>query len=156
MLRENVSTKTDDGFVSQVLYPAEQLKRLKSHTYLVGWNLDNFRCCISFVIEMPEQQYEQLCEIIKLTCRDQMKLLSSCSRSGNALPVVLGEFIPGLQTDYVPDASKRMEGIWITLTSHGVESKYPKLHSLYSLGCLYSTSCYLFEYKYVDTDRLSC
>jgi hypothetical protein len=75
--------------------------------------------------------------------------------STRAHPVVLGEWIPQLNNDYLPDREHQQSDLWITMTLDSSRlRKKPKLHSLYSCGYLYRTSCYLIEYAAIRTDKL--
>ena len=60
------------------------------------------------------------------------------------------------EEEHIPHAYFQSQGIWITVTTLDNENnnKLPKLYSVYSLGCLYTTSCYMVQYKPVDTDKL--
>ena len=72
---------------------------------------------------------------------------------------ILIEWIPHSEIadrEYVPNAYFQGQGIWITVTNldNGCNKKLPRLYSVYSLGCLYTTSCYMVQYQPVDTDKL--
>ena len=72
---------------------------------------------------------------------------------------ILTEWIPHSEIadrEYVPNAYFQGQGIWITVTNldNGCNKKLPRLYSVYSLGCLYTTSCYMVQYQPVDTDKL--
>jgi N-acetylglucosaminyl transferase component (Gpi1) len=69
------------------------------------------------------------------------------------------EWIPHselLADEYIPNSHFQGQGIWITVTNldNDNNSKLPKLYSVYSLGCLYTTSCYMVQYRPVNTDKL--
>ena len=69
------------------------------------------------------------------------------------------EWIPHselLVDEYIPNSHFQGQGIWITVTNldNDNNSKLPKLYSVYSLGCLYTTSCYMVQYRPVNTDKL--
>ena len=69
------------------------------------------------------------------------------------------EWIPHsvlLADEYFPNTHFQSQGIWITVTTldNASNSKLPELYSVYSLGCLYTTSCYMVQYRPVDTDKL--
>lgn len=33
-------------FITQILYPLDKLTTVKSHAYLIGWNLEQFKCLV--------------------------------------------------------------------------------------------------------------
>ena len=72
--------------------------------------------------------------------------------------MILGEWIPQLNSDYLPERKFQQASVWMTLTLDGYNRnqklRRPKLHSFYSCGYLYRTSCYLIEYKAIRTDKL--
>lgn len=35
-----------NSFNSQVIFPCDSFKNIKSHAFLVGWNLEHFRCLV--------------------------------------------------------------------------------------------------------------
>ena len=202
--------KSDNPFLSQIIYPSEGLTSIDQHAFLVGWNIEQFRCCISCVIVLPVEQFERLKEALAtLSVSSELKdIFQTCSASGSIPPVILGEWIPDIKTKHIPPSTMQEAGIWITLTrndedydttesieidKHGNDeiqnesgnkkdtivgigsavssaalffSPYqwgiqkqqmrPKLHSIYSLGCSYTTSCYMIEFAQIDTDKLCC
>ena len=58
--------------------------------------------------------------------------------------------------NFLPDISRQTESVWMVLTKSSSSDMLPTLHSIYSLGCLYKTSCYMCQYNPIDTDRLQC
>ena len=75
------------------------------------------------------------------------------------LLTICAEWIPHSEIaegEYVPNSYFQGQGIWITVTNldNGCNRKLPRLYSVYSLGCLYTTSCYMVQYQPVDTDKL--
>ena len=75
------------------------------------------------------------------------------------IPIIHTEWIPNsdlVAREYVPSPHFQGQGIWITVTNFDddINNKLPKLYSVYSLGCLYTTSCYMVQYRPVDTDKL--
>lgn len=189
MNHTTVQQQSSSIFVSQIIYPnatvddTETYRRrlscgskgnstnsnrgniwtsIRKHAFLVGWNLESFRCTIACVVEVPVDAYEDVCAALLSTYGSEefRNIFAGCSkdRCTNNRPIVLGEFLPHIETGYLPSIARRSEGIWITLklnadTQHEL---YPQLHSLYCLGCSYDTSCYMFQYDPVDTDRLVC
>ena len=203
---------SNNPFLSQIIYPSEGLISIDQHAFLVGWNIEQFRCCISCVIVLPVEQFEKLKEaLVSLSVSSDLKdIFQTCSASGSIPPVILGEWIPDIKTKHMPPSTMQEEGIWITLTrdfddfdttesididklkdeTHKLKqsenskrasmlgigsavssaalffSPYqwgaqkqqirPKLHSIYSLGCSYTTSCYMIEFAQIDTDKLCC
>jgi hypothetical protein len=134
--------------------------------YLVGWNLENFRCCIAFVVsevnstlaeddeDDPETVLAELNVLLETVSQsDELKVISeSCSRT-KLPPTVLGQWLPTTDSDgteYVPPTLFQMQPIWITLTNSSGTSREgkqrPTLQSLYSVGCLYRTTTYFFQY----------
>eukprot|EP01038_Epipyxis_sp_PR26KG_P006662 gene6662-9144_t len=139
-----------------------------SHFFLIGWNLDRFRCCISAAVGVNSEesivdQYNRLKLALNRSNADLRYLLRSCSKDGAVVPMILGEYITSVPSDYIPPIERQQDSIWIVLTADSLPNNrtvnqflLPKLHSLYALGCQYSTSCYLFQYETVNTDRLVC
>lgn len=127
-------------FISQIYWP-EFLLSIKKNSYLVGWNLENFQCCVTNVFAQSEITLEDLTNILKSV--DTISSISECSKTGSA-PIVLGEWIPTLKSAHIPDLNFQESGIWITLTKR--HQPGPVLHSLYSCGCLHKTSCHMIQY----------
>lgn len=127
-------------FISQIYWP-EFLLSIKKNSYLVGWNLENFQCCVTNVFAQSEITLEDLTNILKSV--DTISSISECSKTGSA-PIVLGEWIPTLKSTYIPESNFQESGIWITLTKR--HQPGPVLHSLYSCGCLHKTSCHMIQY----------
>jgi len=127
----------------------------------VGWNLESFRCTIACVVEASIDAYSDLCAALLSTYGSEefRYIFAGCSkdRCTNNRPIVLGEFLPSIETGYLPPIARRSGGIWITLKLNAdTHDEHPQLHSLYCLGCSYDTSCYMLQYCPVDTDRLVC
>lgn len=134
---------------------------IRTHAFLVGWNLESFRCTIACVVEVPVEAYADVCAALLSTYGSEefRNIFAGCSkdRCTNNRPIVLGEFLPHIETGYLPPIARRSGGIWITLKLNAdTQHEHPQLHSLYCLGCSYDTSCYMFQYDPVDTDRLVC
>ena len=72
--------------------------------------------------------------------------------------MILGEWIPHLNSDYLPERKYQQAGVWMTLTldvpQRNQKLNRPKLHSFYSCGYLYRTSSYLILYTPIRTDKL--
>ena len=58
------SNLDSNPFLSQIIYPSEGLTSINEHAFLVGWNIEQFRCCISCVIVLPVEDYEILKEVL--------------------------------------------------------------------------------------------
>lgn len=187
IFQQKLKQVSSQSFLSQIFFPANILLNIKSHAFLVGWNLENFQCCISCIFELPVESFDQLQTSIAST-NELNNIYYSCSRNGKSKPVILGEWIPHVNSDYVPPISFQSSGIWIILTkdnkdniisnnndinndknitnsifstnilsSIGISTDSypiikPKLFGIYSLGCVYKTSCYLTEYSTINTD----
>ena len=164
---------SSSSFISQIVYPRSLIDTSASpstanaglRSFLVGWNLENFRCVIGCFIHMEsmyrENNYNDLYRAIQCTSNDfdLQCLLRGYSKGeimdtdDETMPVILGEYIPNISSDYVPETNRQLDGIWIILTNKGDKLH---LHSLYSLGCLYTTSCYMFQYNPVNTNNIEC
>lgn len=135
----------------------------QKHAFLIGWNLDNFNCCIVNVIALPAESYDDLNKALeRVLATHPLGLRGS---KNEARPVILGEWCPdsvGERT--VPEVRHQERGIWITLTavlanpnSHDgapvAAMPRPELASLYSCGCRYNISCYLFRYDATAPER---
>ena len=122
-----------------------------------GWATENFQCCIAFAWVPHRETFEDIQGVLQLS----METDSHCSvrhcGSKNP-PMILGEWIPHLNNDYLPERKCQQASVWMTLTldvqQRNQKTKLPKLHSFYSCGYLYRTSCYLIEYKPIRTDKL--
>lgn len=78
--------------------------------------------------------------------------------------MILGEWIPQISHDYIPDKQFQQYNIWITLTVENRNNmstsstmnakRRPKLHSMFSCGYLYRTSCYMVEYAPIRSDEM--
>ena len=88
------------SFISHIYCP--DTITFKEKGFLVGWNLENFRCCIGFVVTelssvnaKDEDALDDLKKLLTNICLcDELKLISeSCSRS-NLPPTVLGQWLP--------------------------------------------------------------
>ena len=138
-------------FVSQIIFPVGEFENIKSRAYLIGWNLDNFRCCVACAIEA--ESFDVLSAIVEKSKYELGVKYSSCSKYCTIGPTILGEYVYSADHEQVPAVEKQSLSIWITLTSnHG--SPHPRLHSLYSLGCEYKTSCYLIQYTKINSENL--
>jgi hypothetical protein len=134
-------------FISQIYWP-DFLMDQKERGFLIGWNMENFQCCITNFVIIPEASFFLLQQT--LSTIDDENLLWLCSKT-DSKPIVLGEWIPTMPDDYTPPLAYQREGIWLTLTSR---KSGPLLHSLYSCGCLHRTSCHMIRYKSVQARQL--
>mgnify|MGYP005991723693 CR=1 FL=1 len=154
-------------FISQIVYPANDLLKVRANSLLVGWNLENFRCSVACTVPLRFTEVNN----VLIACKvDLLGLFVSCSKYGLSIPVILGEVIVDCPNDYVPHPSKQAHSIWITLSidkfteveddeennNLNKPMRKIKLHSLYSLGCRYETSCYMFGYNPAQTSYLEC
>lgn len=151
-------------FISHIYCP--ELLHTSEKGYLVGWNLENFRCCIAFVVsevncsldgdgeDDPETVLAELNVLLETVsqCEELKAISESCSRT-KLPPTVLGQWLPTNDndgTEYVPPTLFQMQPIWITLTNSSGTNREgkqrPTLRSLYSVGCLYRTTTYFFQY----------
>ena len=141
------------AFTSHIYCP--DLSKINHSGYLVGWNLENFKCCIAFVIPLRDDIYsvENLKELLQqLSLSEELcEIAESCSRN-HLPPTILGLWSPLLEDDYVPSPMFQEQPIWITLTMRNMRIC---LHSLYSVGCLYRTSSYFFQFDIPESDDMS-
>ena len=154
-----LSLAADHGqgtFLSHIIVP-DTLVECKCRALLIGWNLDSFRCCVAFAIEATSEKYIDLETSLQRSTEKLKKILRTSSKDGKAMPIILGEWVPSITGEIVNTAVAETAGIWIVLTMDNSASQpKPQLHALYSLGCLYRTSCYLVQYSKVDTNKLYC
>eukprot|EP01035_Chromulina_nebulosa_P033309 gene33309-44590_t len=143
-------------FITQILYPLDKLTTVKSHAFLIGWNLEQFKCLISCVIDLPSDQYDCLESALSSTCKSHRDVLAACSNERGAHPIILGAWIPEVPSNFLPDIRRQSDSVWMILTKSSLSDGRPTLHSVYSLGCLYKTSCYMCQYNPMDTDNLQC
>lgn len=146
----NISGLTTNSFASQVIFP-DSLLTLTSHSFLVGWNLDSFRCCVAFAVELPIHCLYQLEEVLRNSPASVFRQLDGCSQIETGYPCVLGEWMPpsaGLEEMFPPENC----GIWITMTTETLADgkKRAKLKSIYSMGFSYETKCFLVQYSSRD------
>ena len=144
-------------FVSQIFWPSALLSNGQDtkRCFLVGWNLENFRCCIACMIPCQNVSLSILKDM--LASENIVKITSKCSNTSNSVPTVIGEYLPDAEHTYIPTAGMQIADIWLTLTiDKNMRSTQPKLklHTLYSCGCLYRTSCYLFRYQSLDANNI--
>ncbi len=160
---------------SQIFWP-EMLLNYKQKGYLIGWNLEHFHCCIVTILPTKEISYNELNLILKQI--DTKKTLKSYSKDGSS-PIILGEWIPHINNDYIPLKQYQQSGIWLTLTLNTSTSSsnsnstnstnlssttsknsqlplLPILYSLYSCGGRHQTSCHMIKYKPIQRDQLYC
>ena len=122
-----------------------------------GWATENFQCCIAFAWVPHRETFEDIQGVLQLSTEtDSLCSVRYCG--GGSPPMILGEWIPQLNSDYLPERKCQQASVWMTLTldahQRNPKMKLPKLHSFYSCGYLYRTSCYLIEYKPIRTDKL--
>jgi hypothetical protein len=149
------SHRAEDGramFVSKIFWP-NTLLECREHAYLVGWNLDNFNCCIVNVFPLPVGAHGDLERALKKVVTSTSYRGTQGSKNGSH-PIILGQWFPRpLWPEHAPFVEHQGSGIWITLTEEIVavegtsqDIQRPKLVSLYSCGCRYNTYCYMFRY----------
>ena len=93
MKMRNSSDKREENatFLTQIVFPInETLLSFKSHAFLVGWNIENFRCCIIAAFEEPSERYLEVQEAISRTFEPLSSVYATCSPNGLALPTILG------------------------------------------------------------------
>lgn len=79
------------SFLTQIVFPiSETLLSFKSHAFLVGWNIENFRCCIIAAFEVPSERYLELKDALSRTFEPLSSMYATCSPNGLALPTILG------------------------------------------------------------------
>ena len=92
---------------------------------------------------------------------DELKAISEACSRNRLPPTVLGQWLPsssfscgaadGEDSEHVPPTVFQMQPIWITLTNSNATNRdgkmRPTLRSLYSVGCLYRTTTYFFQYN---------
>eukprot|EP01032_Pedospumella_encystans_P013615 gene13615-15665_t len=156
----NILSASGSQFISQIIYPDVDLTALKGDAYLIGWNLDSFRCSIACIVPIAENRLVDLNDALSKSSKDLMGALSTCSKVGRSKPIVLGELIVSNDSSYIPSPDKQARCIWITLcygkSDDSTQPLKPKLHSLYSLGCKYDTSVNIFRYQRAASQRLEC
>ena len=134
-------------FISQIYWP-DFLINQKEKGFLIGWNMENFQCCITNFVIISDNSFLNLQQTLnKIGEEDHFY---SCSKT-ESKPIILGEWVPVLPDDYTPQLAYQREGIWLTLTRR---SSGPLLHSLYSCGCLHRTSCHMIRYEAVQARQL--
>jgi hypothetical protein len=84
------SREENAPFLTQIVFPINDTKDLKSHAFLIGWNIDNFRCCIITAFEEPSERYLDVQDAISRTFDPLSHIYSTCSPNGVALPIILG------------------------------------------------------------------
>lgn len=48
-------------FLTQIIFPTNKtILSFKSHAFLVGWNIENFRCCVIAAFEVPYERYHDV------------------------------------------------------------------------------------------------
>ena len=156
----DAASSASSRFISQIIYPDVDLNKFKGDAHLIGWNLDNFRCSIACIVPIAPNKISHVYDALALSANDLAGSLASCSKHGRSKPVILGELRMSTDTAYIPSAEKQACGIWITLyydkNENGDAQTKPRLHSLYSLGCKYATSVYIFRYNRALSNRLEC
>eukprot|EP01041_Mallomonas_annulata_P009640 gene9640-20035_t len=140
-------------FVSQIFWP-ESLLHSQNHSYLIGWNDTNFRCCIVGTVSSKDISLDLLQTILQ--SKDLYNISHGCSINTGP-PTILGEYVPFITNSFSAESNSQTAGIWLILTKETANSAAHstpnstsegriKLHSLHSCGYLYRTSCYMFRY----------
>jgi hypothetical protein len=163
---------TEKRYLSQIFYP-ENLELIKERSYLVGWNIEEFQCCIGFSLNEKDYNYTSLQDNLESIYNNAGFCLSKFRNFyGKRIspPVVLGEWIPRSSSSITPSPLHKQSGIWLILSplqDSNIESsiaddmsfsKNPniRLFSVYSLGYKYKTSSYLISYKSPMIHKLQC
>ena len=91
-MRKNPDHREENAaFLTQIVFPiSETLLSFKSHAFLVGWNIENFRCCIIAAFEVPTEKYVDVKDAISRTFQPLSSVYATCSPNGLALPTILG------------------------------------------------------------------
>lgn len=91
-MRKNPDHREENAaFLTQIIFPiSETLLSFKSHAFLVGWNIENFRCCIIAAFEVPTEKYVEVKDAISRTFQPLSSVYATCSPNGLALPTILG------------------------------------------------------------------
>ncbi len=144
-------------FLCHIVYPDHIIHLTKSY-WLIGWNIDQFKCVTAFAIEKSSITISALEGALQQAFSDESFLMYQFSYI-SCHPIVLGEWVPQVSEDYLPDSEQQTRGIWITLTKgekhfNSNKSHHPQLHMIFSLGNRYETSVYMLGYPKVDTDRM--
>ena len=78
-------------FLTQIVFPInDTFLSFNSHAFLVGWNIENFRCCIIAAFEEPSERYVDVKDAISRTLEPLASVYATCSPNGLALPTILG------------------------------------------------------------------
>lgn len=169
------SSSRSQEYLSQIVYLSE-LVDVVEDVFVIGWNVEQFQCCIAGTVAKSSYTLLQLKETLVKISRNSNFVARS--RSGVQCdlpnPVVLGEFFGSNQSQALSDANI-MDGLWIGLSAEDTTNKLIlenefgpqsafvrqnshnkrsiKLRGLFSLGCRYDTSCYLIGYSSPVTDH---
>jgi hypothetical protein len=95
-MRKNGDQREEtSSFLTQIVFPiSDTLLSFKSHAFLVGWNIENFRCCIIAAFEVPSDRYLEVQDAIARTYEPLSSVYATCSPNGLALPTILGGNCP--------------------------------------------------------------
>lgn len=148
-------------YLSQIFYPRDLFQDFHHHDgFLIGWNLDNFRCCIAACVRIEsidhdDKQVHRIDKALKHAISDLQQSLQYCSSN---MPIILGKWKHRIDDSYTPSVSEQGASIWITL--HGLKDSLegtpkPILQSVYSSGSIYYTTSYMIDFPYLDTDTLN-
>jgi hypothetical protein len=156
-------------FLSQIFYPTGLFDECGAlDAYLIGWNLDNFRCLIACCLPVPssssggdasaDDRASYIAAIDNALRQTMDDLSSSLPLASSNHPIILGIWKHLMKDLYIPSSSEQSSSIWITITTDpsGQKESAPILHSVYSLGSIYYTSCYMIEYDKINTNSLEC
>eukprot|EP01039_Chlorochromonas_danica_P009516 gene9516-10519_t len=137
-------------FLSQIIYP-QDIVTLRDPAWLLGWNLDQFKCMILGYVPQHLISVNRLEELLHhLHKSAAIFQICHCLQSLTA-PIVLGEWHPILMDDYLPVSDYQSKGIWISLTN---QHNIARLHSLFSLGNRYDTAVYMMAYPLLSYKHL--
>lgn len=90
-MRKSQEREENATFLTQIVFPIDgTLLSFKSHAFLVGWNIENFRCCIIAAFEEPSEKYLEVQDAISRTLEPLSSVYATCSPNGTALPTILG------------------------------------------------------------------
>jgi hypothetical protein len=45
-------------FITQILYPVDKLAVMKTHAFLIGWNLEQFKCMVKLFLNVDFADFD--------------------------------------------------------------------------------------------------
>ena len=146
-------------FITQIIYP-EYLLNTAQDSYLIGWNLQGFRCCIVSIIPIHNVLLPDLLTSLEQSNTNLTNIHTNCSGNGTAKPCILGIYTTTNQSNNWPSniqLLQRQQHIWIhlSITDKSIDRAITLL-SLFSSGYAYDTHCCFIEYKSKQSHQLDC